>query len=269
MTLPSSHRKYGSVEGRRAYSAGRASFDFDPSLELRKQAGDEEHEEGGRRWFTLVVVGVLAVGVMMGLTRAGYRLPKLTRESEGESNLMEVTSAVTPYTAEKTAPAVLPRPFPKGPAISSTLLTSEEIPPLSFTALNFYQERDGKPALDYPWLKDFKLIEPHRDTTFSVVSPRDGYEYRWAVRGGGDLHNAEVLAEATGSEVVMVLTVLDDNVVTLEEVDRATGTVARRLEERTMVKYVRREIRTLTDDDRDELFDAVRAQRVDGRLREM
>ena len=257
MTLPSSHRKYGSVEGRRAYSAGRASFDFDPSLELRKQAGDEEHEEGGRRWFTLVVVGVLAVGVMMGLTRAGYRLPKLTRESEGESNLMEVTSAVTPYTAEKTAPAVLPRPFPKGPAISSTLLTSEEIPPLSFTALNFYHVRDGKPAVDYPFLKDVKLIEPHRDTTLAVTAPRDEFEYRWKVYGAGEAAG-DLQAEASGAEVVIALSKLDDHLVVLEELD-GEGGVARRLDEAVVVKYVRREIRTLTDDEREELFDAVRA----------
>lgn len=205
MTLQSSRRKYGSLGSAKSCSAGRASFDFDPSLELRKQAGDEEHHEGGRRWFTLVVVGVLAVGVMMGVTRAGYRLPKLTRESDGEPNLMEMTSAVTtaPDNSETTTPsAVLPRPFPKGLPVSSTPSTIEDLPTLSFTALNFYHVRDGAPGLDYPWLRNVKLVEPYRDTTLAVVSPRDEFEYRWKVYGAGEA-TGDLQAEASGAEVVI------------------------------------------------------------------
>ena len=44
--------------------------------------------------------------------------------------------------------------------------------------------------------------------------------------------------------------------VVLEEVN-GDGQVTNRLEETVMVKYVRREIRTLTDDEREELLDAV------------
>ena len=51
---------------------------------------------------------------------------------------------------------------------------------LEFTALNFYDVRDGKPGQDYPWLKDVKLIETYRDTTLAVVGPREGFSYRWA-----------------------------------------------------------------------------------------
>ncbi|CAN0386237.1 unnamed protein product, partial [Ectocarpus sp. 13 AM-2016] len=74
-------RKYGSVEdltkSRRAVSstptaggddagtAERVSFDFDPSRALRGESADDQG--AGKRWFTLMVVGVLAVGVMMAL----------------------------------------------------------------------------------------------------------------------------------------------------------------------------------------------------------
>ena len=51
---------------------------------------------------------------------------------------------------------------------------AETPPSLSFTALNFYHVRDGKPGQDYPWLKDIKLIEPHRETTLAVEHPRPG-----------------------------------------------------------------------------------------------
>ena len=130
---------------------------------------------------------------------------------------------------------------------------------LEFTALNFYHVRDGKPGQDYPWLKDVKLIEPHRDTTLAVVGPREGFSYRWEVRAGGSSSSdgvGEVQATATGAVTIVVLTQLDENVVVLEEVN-GDGQVTNRLEEMVLVKYVRREIRTLTDDEKEELLDAV------------
>ena len=133
---------------------------------------------------------------------------------------------------------------------------------LEFTALNFYHVRDGKPGQDYPWLKDVKLIEPHRDTTLSVVGPREGFGYRWEVRAGGSSSSGgvgEVQATATGAVTIVVLTQLDENVVVLEEVD-GDGRVTNRLEETVLVKYVRREIRSLTNDEKEELLDAVSAQ---------
>ena len=134
---------------------------------------------------------------------------------------------------------------------------------LQFTALNFYHVRDGKPGQDYPWLKDIKLIEPHRDTTLAVVDAREGFDYRWEVRAGSSSSSngpggvGEVQTTAKGAVTIVVLTQLDENVVVLEEVD-ADGKVTNRLEETVMVKYVRREIRTLTHDEREELLDAVR-----------
>ena len=63
-------------------------------------------------------------------------------------------------------------------------------------------------------------------------------------------------ATATGAVTIVVLTHLDENVVVLEEVD-GDGRVTNRIEETVLVKYVRREIRTLTDDEKEELLDAV------------
>ena len=138
---------------------------------------------------------------------------------------------------------------------------ADDVAALEFTALNFYHVRDGKPGQDYPWLKDIKLIEPHRDTTLAVVGAREGFDYRWEVRVGssssGPGEVGGVQATATGAVTIVVLTQLNENVVVLEEVD-GEGKVTNRLEETVMVKYVRREIRTLTADERDELLDAVR-----------
>ena len=66
----------------------------------------------------------------------------------------------------------------------------------------------------------------------------------------------EVQATATGAVTIVVLTQLEEHVVVLKEVD-GDGKVTNRLEETVLVKYVRREIRTLTDDEREELLDAV------------
>ena len=131
---------------------------------------------------------------------------------------------------------------------------AETPPSLSFTALNFYHVRDGKPGQDYPWLKDIKLIEPHRETTLAVEHPRPGYYYKWEVRNGGE--DDEVHASASGTEAIVILTKLEKNMVTILELD-SDGAVVRRLDEPVMVKYVRREIRTLTDVEREELLDAV------------
>ena len=133
------------------------------------------------------------------------------------------------------------------------------LPPLTFTATNFYHLRDGKPGIDYPWLENVKLVEPHRETTLLVDNPREGFSYRWEVRGSSGISADEVhTAVAKGHEAILLFPHLDENTITLKEVDE-TGAVSRRLDEVVMVKYVRREIRTLTDDDREELLDSVSA----------
>ena len=150
-----------------------------------------------------------------------------------------------------------------GPTEPSSIVVGDhaidhDVATLEFTALNFYHVRDGKPGQDYPWLKDVKLIEPYRDTTLAVVGPREGMNYRWEVRAGGSSSSGvrEVQVTATGAVTIVVLTERDENVVVLEEVN-GDGQVTKRLEETVLVKYVRREVRTLTDDEREELLDAV------------
>ncbi len=172
------------------------------------------------------------------------------------------TLAATPPSGGSGEVAVFPKVIsssPKGPAAQAQPAT-DEIAPLSFSALNFYHVRDGKPGQDYPWLRGVKLIEPYRETTLSVLSPRDGFDYQWEIHGT-NVDNSEeqkLYASATGAEVVVTLTVLDENMVTLREVN-SFGKTIRQLDEVVMVKYVRREIRTLSGEEREELMDAVSA----------
>ncbi|CAM9668790.1 unnamed protein product [Ascophyllum nodosum] len=125
--------------------------------------------------------------------------------------------------------------------------------PLDFSALNFYHIRDGQPGQAYPWLKDTKVIEPHRETILTVSNPSEEHNYRWVLRVD---ETDEVQASVSGTEVAVILTQLDEHVITLEEVNPA-GLVTRHLEETVIVKYVRREIRTLTEVERGELLDSM------------
>lgn len=126
---------------------------------------------------------------------------------------------------------------------------------LDYTVTNFYHTRDGKPGREIPWLQGVKLAEPYRDTTFKVTHPRSGFEYKWQIKDIDD--RSSVVATAKGEEVKMMFTKLDLNVVTVTEYEKSTGNAVRELTDTVMVKYVRREIRTLTDEERDELLDSV------------
>lgn len=205
----------------------------------------------GRRWlgFAAVAVGVVVVGLVYSRPMTTTRLSS----SEGAASLVNTD----PHTAPTRPPTWNDRSFPdEVVSPNPTATASSELPPLSFEVLNFYHVRDGKPATDYPWLQDVKLVEPYRETTFTVSSARDGYEYIWNVHGV-DQDKPGLRATASGAETVIVLTTLDENMVTLMEVT-SEGEVVRQLDELIMVKYVRREVRTLTDDEREELLDAVR-----------
>ncbi|CAN0043539.1 unnamed protein product [Pylaiella littoralis] len=229
------------------------SHNNDSTISVKEE---QQQQLLGRRWRNLAAVGALAIGAT-AVVNFAY--------TSGRS-LADDVAAPTAETSQSVPR--LYRSFPQPTDVTSpsgTPKAGEELAPLSFEATNFYHVRDGKPALDYPWLREVKLIEPHRETTLSVSSPRDGYEYIWEVRGG-DADTSDLRATASGAEAVVILSVLDDNIVTVKEVT-SEGDVVRQLHEMVMVKYVRREIRTLTDEEREELLDAmyqIWAVRVDG-----
>ena len=186
------------------------------------------------------MVAFVVLGATMATTSDGPQ--RRSVQAERSVSLAEITSGV--------------READVGASASSRESSTQE--PLTFTALNFYQIRDGKPGQDYPWLKDLKVVEPYQDTTLTVSNARDGFDYQWEVRAGDSSdEDSAVLVSATGATTIVSLTKLDQNVITLKEANEE-GQVVRRLDETVMVKYVRREIRSLTDEDLNELLDAVR-----------
>ena len=124
----------------------------------------------------------------------------------------------------------------------------------SFTAHNKYIMRDGPIGVDYPWLRGV-IVEPHRQTYFEPLDYKSESVFRWSVwvEGRDQAADAE-MAEARGyvhefknpgNFIVQMTETRDERVY-----KKARGVVH--------VKYVRRELRQLFEEDRGRFFEAYR-----------
>ena len=132
-------------------------------------------------------------------------------------------------------------------------------------------------TLDYPWLDDALLMEPYRETTIRISnSNKDLFghhqcEYSWMIynSGGSDddmmgsmdgtssangiLHSSSgsyddyLVYTHKGGAGKIVVTVSED----------CQGSYSRAQSQLLYVKYIRRELRSLIDEDREELLDAI------------
>lgn len=95
----------------------------------------------------------------------------------------------------------------------------------------------------YPWTN---VAEPYKTTTLAVKTPVEGAWYKWMVDGHVQGYGAvvECLFTDVGSHDVVVI-------------EKASSGDTAFLTAKVMVKYVRREIRSLTDIDREKFFNAV------------
>ena len=100
-------------------------------------------------------------------------------------------------------------------------------------------------AAYYGWT----VVEPHRSTTLFADGGDDGSSYEWDVNEGGQT--------IYGNPAVFEFRQLGDTVVTVRELDATTGQSKANLTTSVMVKYVRREIRSMTDRDREAMFSAI------------
>jgi len=100
-------------------------------------------------------------------------------------------------------------------------------------------------AAYYGWT----VVEPHRSTTLFADGGDDGSSYEWDVNEGGQT--------IYGNPAVFEFRQLGDTVMTVRELDATTGQSKANLTTSVMVKYVRREIRSMTDRDREAMFSAI------------
>jgi len=123
---------------------------------------------------------------------------------------------------------------------------------LQISVYNYYTEND--PVVEYPWAL---MAEPFRASKMKVVSGHvDGASYQWFVEGHkqGTGQVVDILFPTVGRHTVSLIQTLTDGTQNTADFE-------------VMVKYVRREIRSLTDADREAFFSAISVlQRVPTRV---
>jgi hypothetical protein len=136
--------------------------------------------------------------------------------------------------------------------IAAETTTVEE---LTFALSNEYTDANGPTAARYPWLADGSILlaEPFKPHTLAVGSSGDdNLEYAWTLTAPVGSPVADVAL--SGASAVHVFDFPGTWQLSLEEKTKANQKVKRSVSATVMVKYVRREIRQLTDDDREKFF---------------
>lgn len=109
--------------------------------------------------------------------------------------------------------------------------------------------------LPYPFLNGSFLIEPHREATIDLAEPIDGCSYHWRFAHKTVVGKYYSGISLDGSIVVTLPTVGEYIFTATENCDDLSDS-QRELDMSVWVKYVRRELSTLPDDDREEFLDA-------------
>ncbi|CAM9288362.1 unnamed protein product [Choristocarpus tenellus] len=168
---------------------------------------------------------------------------------------------------------------------------------LSFRATNaYYKEALDKPGREYPWLAEKELVEPHRPTTLRVANPREGHLYVWDIRmvPWGEIGEVEVASGSRntintmgaaankpsvtniarsgsgvesmchgnnmtlyGPEPQAIFNGVGTYSLSLREISSA-GSITRTLSVQVVCRYVRRELRTLNLEDREEFLNTLK-----------
>ena len=127
---------------------------------------------------------------------------------------------------------------------------------LSVTACNEYGDTSsGKSG--YPFMEDAILLEPNRDNYVNITEIVSGCKYDWILTGPSayPVDDQDIYSGHTevGQLTVAPKIVGKYNLSISESCDNEAG---RTLLQTVWVKYVRRELSTLTDSDREEFLDA-------------
>ena len=133
---------------------------------------------------------------------------------------------------------------------------------LAFTASNAYTRCGDKIGLGYPWLEGRILVEPYRDTMLEVISPAENMAHSWIILEDDGEAGKTTVGEYIGSEVVVVFGQKSQYTIVQHEYSVSSDSdglvLSRSVETEVMCKYVLREIRSLFDNERNEMFDAMK-----------
>mmetsp|Transcript_982 Transcript_982/g.1235 ORF Transcript_982/g.1235 Transcript_982/m.1235 type:complete len:620 (+) Transcript_982:50-1909(+) len=122
---------------------------------------------------------------------------------------------------------------------------------------NKYVDRDGPLGKQYPWAEGMIIAEPYLPTTFSVKEHDPNYEYRWELYDEDDDY-----ISLSGPTVKLQFRHTHKYWLMVKEYDRGFADMKhaaprRQAMQPLTVKYVRREVRNLMDDDVQTIFDAM------------
>lgn len=123
---------------------------------------------------------------------------------------------------------------------------------LTIRASNAYTDAYGEPAKHYPFMTENKydyIVEPHRRTKLSVACDECGADTSYTWKFTED-------EEMTGTHVIKAFPMLQSYPVTVTATSSSGAVLATDMV-LLLCRYVRREIRQLTDSDRDIFFDAM------------
>jgi hypothetical protein len=103
----------------------------------------------------------------------------------------------------------------------------------------------------YPFLKESILVEPYRGTTFTIANTNVGCTYDWLLIGDDYEYSGSTTGPTFG---VTVEAGASQAALTISETGCSSS---RSLEIDVWVKYIRRDISSLTDSDREDFLDAL------------
>ena len=120
---------------------------------------------------------------------------------------------------------------------------------------NDYGVWDSTEMLPYPFLLDALLLEPYRKTAIALATPIKGCTYNWYIT---DVNNDAISSRgiSTNGTIVTTLYSAGEYLLTVSENCTDISDSGRQLAKTVWVKYVRRELSTLLDNDREDFLDA-------------
>lgn len=148
-------------------------------------------------------------------------------------------------------------PTPAYPSESSQSDLEQSLPVaghLDAIKMRVYNEyiTDVPAATNYPWVSEFLLAEPMRESTFVVYNDSSAdHDYKFHLTGGEDTN-----VTYSGSSATHTFLNIGDYAMELSVHDSITGAELISMTETLRVRYVRREIRALSAKDRIAFFDA-------------
>ena len=179
------------------------------------------------------------------------------QQSSGDGALQQATSGIQQGTGDEQQQ---PQQTQSEGADQGADSAPDAVP--AYETLSLRVSADGYNPLDqaaswYPW--DY-IAEPHKTTHLAVVDCSSDAVYSWAVthHAAGYPTPVRTLSDSTGCEVKLVMTAVSTMHKVAIDLARGDGATSQHTIE-VMCKYVRREIRDLTESDRERYFRAMAA----------